>query len=154
MVSKTSNKKIKVAEKRIRALELRKAGKSFQEIADILQCAKSTAHGLVSTALKSLVSRVEEHTAELQELENQRLDCIWEQQFKKALKGDPVAANICLKISERRAKLNSLDGTQKVEHSGGITISLQMKDCSKREDACDTTPATQNSSIRLLDQKE
>lgn len=42
----------------------------------------------------------------------------------------------------------------KVEHSGGVNISLQLADCSKREDECNTTHATKSSLKHLPGPKE
>ena len=68
-------------------------------------------------------------------LENQRLDYLQEKLGDRIEAGDLSAINTYLRISERRAKLNGLDGAQKIEHSGGVAITLHMEDCSKRDEA-------------------
>lgn len=132
-LSKTSPSKISKAEKMAVAVELRKAGHTLQEIADSLQCSKPYAHKLVTEALRELARQSAQSTEELRELESIRLDALWEQAYKLAMSGDLSAINTCIRISERRSKLFGLDGIQKLEQSGGVTISLQLVDCSKKE---------------------
>lgn len=132
-LSKTSPKKVSKQEKQASALELRKAGYSMQKIADYLQCSKTYAHKLVSESLQELAKQSERAVEELRALENDRLDALWEQAYGRAMTGDMFAINTCIKISDRKAKLNGLDGTQKFEHSG-VEISLRLADCSKKED--------------------
>ncbi|MDY0282239.1 MAG: hypothetical protein RBR35_16955 [Salinivirgaceae bacterium] len=144
-ISKCSGVKLSAAEKRATALELRKSGLTLQQIADNLNCSKGYAHKLVMDSLHELITQSETLAEELRELENMRLDALWEASYEKAKAGDLSAINTCIRISERRAKLFGLDGTQKVEHSGGVAISLQLADCSKKEDECNITPVTRSS---------
>ncbi len=132
-VHKTSRVKISTALKRATALEMRLAGRTQQEIADRLQCSQPYAYKLISDSLAELARQSEQATEELRELESIRLDSLWDQAYKLAMCGDLSAINTCIRISERRSKLFGLDGVQKLEHSGGVTISLQLADCSKRE---------------------
>lgn len=153
-LSKTSPSKISKAEKMAVAVELRKAGHTLQGIADSLQCSKTYAHKLISEALGELAKQSAHTTEELRELESMRLDALWDKTYALAEVGDMSAINTCIRISERRSKLFGLDGTQKVEHSGGVEISLKLADCSKKEDECNITPATRSSSRLLTDPKE
>jgi len=132
-LSKTSRLKISTPFKRTAALELRRDGHTLKEIADSLQCSRSYVYKLISSSLVELAKQSEQATVELRELENMRLDALWEQAYTKAMNGDLAAINTCVRISERRSKLWGLDGTQKLEHSGGVTISLHLADCSKKE---------------------
>lgn len=153
-IGNTSPIKIKTSEKRAMALDLRKNGYTLQEIGDNLQCSFQYAHRLVSDALAELVKYSTQSAEELRELESTRLDALWEKTFEDAKNGNLSAINTCIRISERRSKLYGLDGTQKIEHSGGVNISLILADCSKKEDECNTTHATKSSSILLPDPKE
>lgn len=153
-LSKTSSCRVQKAEKMTAALELRKEGHSLQAIADSLQCSKTYAHKLVSESLRELAKQSEQAAEELRELESTRLDALWEASYERAKEGDMSAINTCIRISERRAKLFGLDGTQKMEYSGGVAISLQLADCSKKEDECNITPATRSSLKRLPGQRE
>lgn len=132
-LSKTSRLKVSTPFKRATAIELRKSGRTLQEIADSLQCSKSYAYKLISDSLHELAKQSQQATEEYRELESMRLDALWEKAYIKAMDGDLAAINTCVRISERRSKLYGLDGCQKVEHSGGISILLQLADCSKKE---------------------
>ncbi|AGB48945.1 hypothetical protein Metho_0690 [Methanomethylovorans hollandica DSM 15978] len=132
-LSKTSRLKVSTVFKRGTALELRRDGHTLQEIADRLECSRSYVYKLISSSLIELSKQSHQAVVELRELESMRLDALWEQAYTKAMNGDLAAINTCVRISERRSKLWGLDGVQKLEHSGGVTISLQLADCSKRE---------------------
>ena len=133
MISNTSRVKVSTMYNRARATELRRDGYTLQEIADSLECSRSYAYKLISKSLNDLAVQSSQATEELRELEAMRLDSLWEQAYNLAKCGDLSAINTCIRISERRSKLFGLDGVQKLEHSGGVTISLQLADCSKRE---------------------
>ncbi len=109
MVSKTASKKVNAVTKRQQALELRKKCYTYQEIADALGCSRSGAYKYVSKALAELTEKVRNSADELRELENTRLDELWTKAYDRVQDGDLTAINTCIKISERRAKLNGLD---------------------------------------------
>ncbi len=132
-ISKTSRVKASTPFKRTAALELRRDGHTLQEIADSLECSRSYAYKLISNALSELSKQSVQATVELRELENIRLDALWEKAYSEAIGGNMAAINTCIRISERRSKLWGLDGIQKMEHSGSVTVLLHMADCSKKE---------------------
>jgi len=115
MVSQTSPKKVNAVDKRQVALELRKDCYTFQEIADQLGITKGYAYKLVTKGLAELTEKVRSSADELRELENIRLDTLWTKAYDKAQVGDLGAINTCLKISERRAKLNGLDSPTRAD---------------------------------------
>lgn len=110
--------------RRWRALELRKRGKSYRDIANELTCSLSTAHGYVSEALAELRAQVLESAQELREIELQKLDEL-EDEMRKRLPGadDQDAAkltSVVVKIQESRRKLLGLDAPQQVEVTGNL----------------------------------
>ncbi|HAF85436.1 MAG TPA: hypothetical protein DCG32_03530 [Sphaerochaeta sp.] len=115
MVSQTSSKKVNSVDKRQAALELRKDCYTFQEIADNLGITKGYAYKLVTKGLAELTEKVRSSADELRELENIRLDTLWTKAYPAAQRGDLAAINTCLKISERRAKLNGLDSPTRAD---------------------------------------
>lgn len=105
MVSRTSRTRIESAERRGLALELRKSGATFQEIADKIGYAdRHTARDAVMRGLQDITR---DNAEEVLELELARLDALmaglWGQ------RGDPVAVQTILKIMERRSKYLGLD---------------------------------------------
>lgn len=122
MAQKTTAKKFGTAEARARAVMLRKAGATFDQIGKELKCTRQNAYKLVSTALKELQEITISETSELVALENERLDSLWLPAYKSAIGGDLYAIDRCLRISERRAKLNGLDAPKNINLGGSIGI--------------------------------
>lgn len=103
------------ADKKLKALELRKECYTYQEIADTLGCSRGNAYKLVAKALGELTEKVKSKADDLRELENLRLDTLWSKAYEKAKEGDLPAINTCLRISERRARMNGLDSPAKTD---------------------------------------
>lgn len=103
----TAPRRIAAAERRRQALELRKAGATFREIADGLGYRSvSGAHKAVMKALTDIpVAAVEE----LRTLEGERLDAMQMNLWTRARGGDREAVEQVLKIMARRARLLGLD---------------------------------------------
>lgn len=117
--SRSSPRKIEAAERRIQALDLRKAGLTYQAIADRLGFkSPASAKKTVDTALDEMREIYREQAEQLIELECQRLDRLLQGLWLKAAGGNPRAVEAALKIMERRARLLGLDSAQKKELSG------------------------------------
>lgn len=106
-----------------KALELRKAGMTLQQISDVLGVAVSTIHKSISVALRKLnVEPAEEYRT----MDLQRLDALYLAAFRQAKDGHLGAIDRCLRIMERRAKLLGLDSPTKfegdVKNSGGVLL--------------------------------
>ena len=105
--SKASEKRIAAAERRARALELRKAGFGYAMIARQLGYAgPSGAYKAIATALGALTR---EPARELLELELARLDDLLLGLWVDARKGNVHKIDRVLKIMQRRADLLGLD---------------------------------------------
>ena len=103
-----------MAERRVKALELRKAGVSYRQIAEALGVDVRTAHRDVMHELE----QIEKHAAELRprvlQLELERADALWMASYPEAKRGHLGAIDRCVKIMERRAKLLGLDAATRV----------------------------------------
>ncbi len=89
------------------ALELRKAGVDFRQIADRLGYrGPSGAHAAVKAAL---LATIQQPADEVRRLEVARLDAMLLAVWTKVREGDPAAVNSALKIMHRRALLLGLD---------------------------------------------
>lgn len=111
-VNKHSPKNLKARERAIAALELRRTGMTFEDIA--AQLGYSSRSGAYN-AVNRYLQRIEyEGVDELRKIEGERLDramlAIWPQ----VLNGDLGATNALVRIQERRAKLFGLDAPQKI----------------------------------------
>ncbi len=98
-----------------RALELRATGMPYEDIAAMLGVPASTAHDWVTRQLERTLGEEVRQVDAARHLELARLDGIFGPQYAKALGGDVRAAETCLKIMERRAKLLGLDAPVKVD---------------------------------------
>lgn len=133
--SQTMPRNVDSAEHARQALELRKTGKTYRQIAARLQCSLSVAHGYVAGALDELRSQVQESARDLREIEIAKLDDL-ELRLRRRLKpgcSDADCAKLAtaiLKLSESRRKLLGLDAPQKVEMSGNLyTVREASPDC-------------------------
>ena len=92
------------------ALELRRDGKGYDQIAEILKVELSTAAVLVRAPLRRLRKDVGELAYEVRALDLQRLDGLWSKFFPLARDdGSIPAGQMCLAILKRRAEMLGLD---------------------------------------------
>lgn len=112
----------RAAERRVQALELRKAGATYRQIGAMLGVSGVQAYRDVARALEALA--VEEHSRadELRALEDARLDDILIVLWPRVKHGDIEAITTTLRLMERRAKLWGLDspGEQRVDVGGAL----------------------------------
>lgn len=105
--SKTAEKRIAAVERQRKALELRKGGHTYQDIADKLDYGgPSGAYTAIRAALKALVK---EPAEEVLALELARLDVMLAGLWIDARKGNVLKIDRVLKIMSRRADLLGLD---------------------------------------------
>lgn len=108
--SKNTPLRIAQTEKEIKALELRKAGLTYDNIAKHLDCSLSVAWKLVHRALDA---SLQEPSQEVRRLEQERLDALLRAVWMQALAGKPDAVRQALSIMDRRSKLLGLDAPTK-----------------------------------------
>jgi hypothetical protein len=117
---------IEARERQRRALELRKAGLTLQEIADALGYAQPCG---AFKAIKVAMERIPaEAVGDLRKLESERLDAMQAQLWRQALAGNPRAVEQVLKIMTRRARLLGLDHAMAVDMdvtSGGKPLRFE-----------------------------
>ena len=105
--SKATPSRIAVAQRECEALELRKAGKTFEEIADALGYAERG--GAAKAVSRALAATVQEPADELRRLQAARLDALWGAMWPRAMEGELGAVDRCLAIEMRRARLFGVD---------------------------------------------
>lgn len=98
-----------------RALELRRNGASYRDIADKLQVSVATAHRYVQRELADVPAA---DRTQLRDLEAARLDALQALAWPQAKDGDLAAIRECRAISESRRKLFGLDAPQQVDLRG------------------------------------
>lgn len=110
-----SPRRIEAAERRAQALELRKAGATYEQIAQRLGYAdRANAYRAVHTALKEITA---EPAKEVIKLELERLDAMLLGLWPDARKGKPEAVDRVLRVMERRSKLLGLDSPVRADVS-------------------------------------
>jgi len=128
MANKKGNKdaakgnETRAALRRPKALEMKIVGLSYRAIAERLSISHEQARHDVQTLIAETIDK--ELCDELREIENARLDYLWNRWFPRAVgrtledgtreEPDINAAHYCEKLSRRRAALNGLDRPVKV----------------------------------------
>ena len=108
--SKTTARRIDVARRRARLLELRRAGLTFQEIVDQHpDLGYKRASNAAQDATRALRKVLEEPARDVLALELSRLDALTQALWTAARRGDVKAVDRIVRIMERRARLLGLD---------------------------------------------
>lgn len=100
-------------DRQLKALELRRMGKSYHEIAAALGMGRSQAHKLVQDGLAEARAQVAADAAELRAEEVSRLDAMLAGLWPDARRGHLGAVDRVLRLMERRARLLGLDAPEK-----------------------------------------
>jgi predicted transcriptional regulator len=102
------------AERRPKVVEMRKEGYGQRQIADSLGIAVSTVCKDLKYALEEFGTATAEEVAEMRALDNARIEEMIKAIWLKAKDGQVGAIDRIVKLLERRAKLNGLDGVVKI----------------------------------------
>lgn len=114
--NKTSKVSIAAKMKAAQALELRKEGTTFAEIAKELKY--NSPQAAYDAVRRALDATLREPADEVRKLELERLDALWQIQYLNAQSGDLQALTACLSLMDRRAKLVGIYMPTKVEMGG------------------------------------
>lgn len=114
----------RIAERRRMALEMRKKGNAFREIARQLGVDVHTAHADVGAELAALREMTVTEATELRALKLERLDGMTSGLWPEIEAGSPPAVSAAVPVSERRSRLLGLDapGVTKNELSGSLGV--------------------------------
>lgn len=116
--SKASAKRLRGAENRAKALELRKSGASYRQIGEALGISMQRAHQLVMDELDRLAQLRLGNADELRRLELERLEMGALAIVTNVKRGELGAVKIWVRISESRRKLLGLDAPVSLELTG------------------------------------
>ena len=113
------SRRVRAHDRHLQALELRKAGATYQAIADQLGYAQAKgAYKAVTSALKATLK---EPAEELRTLEAERLDAALLAIWRRVTKGDDKAIDRLLGIMKRRMELLGFGAAKRQELSALIT---------------------------------
>ena len=99
----------KTAARRLQALELRKAGATYQQIGERIGISANQAHLDVRRELQKIAEQASELATDVRQMELERLDSMHLGLWPEARKGHLGAVDRVLRIMERRASLLGLD---------------------------------------------
>lgn len=116
--NRTSAARARSLDRQAKALELRRMGKGYTEIARALGIGRSQAHRLVQASLAEAKAQIFTAAADLRAVELSRLDAMLAGLWPDARKGSFGAIDRVLKVMERRAKLLGLDAPLRLAHGG------------------------------------
>jgi hypothetical protein len=103
-------------EKEVKVYELRKAGATFDEIAQVVGYSSGvTAYEAYKRVMVRLNEVLVEHAMEVRTTELGRLDTATRAIWQRVVQGDLLAIDRMLRIMERRARLLGLDAPQRSE---------------------------------------
>lgn len=122
--SKNAPSKARGQETKYRAVELRKAGATYQQIGDQLGITKQSAHEAVTAAMRETAQATAETAADVIQLELARLDQMLTGLWGQARQGVPVAVDRVLRIMERRARLLGLDAEGPATSFTNVTVEV------------------------------
>ena len=140
--SKTSGASITAREREAQAVELRKSGHTYAEIATALGVSRAAGHKMVTRALNRSIERAAESIPQVRKMELDRLDALLKGLWDMASLGDGPAVDRVLRLMSRRAALLGLDMPVQVDlppalSTGVFTVKL-IEDKEEALDAGDT----------------
>ena len=127
------SKRAMQAERRFKALAMRKQGCTYEEIAQALGITKSSAWRLVNRQLRMQARLAEEEAKVLLQLELERLDALQQAVWEQAMQGHLGAVDRVLRIMERRAKLLGLEAQSPSQPEPKIEIIMPAEIADDRE---------------------
>lgn len=105
------------------ALEMRKYGYSYEQVAEHFEVSTAAARALVKNAMEQAIR---EPGQEVIDLELERLDQLYRLAMNAAVAGDTDAITKALAIMQRRAKYLGLDAPEKKELTGANGGPMQV----------------------------
>ncbi len=127
--SPTAQRRIEAKERALKALELRKKGVRYEQIAQQLGYSnRGSAYKAVMKELELLAKECLEEASKVRDLELQRLDDLFLAAWKAIADGSESAIDRALRVSESRRKLMGLDAAEKVDVNGIATLHFDKED--------------------------
>lgn len=121
--SKTKKATLVAEEKRQKAIDLRRKGYSYREIAAEIGATHGYCYKLVSQALKRIREETNEIAEDARQLELDRLDKLWMHAYQAVEAGDIGAIDKAVKVMDRRSKLLGLDAPARHDITGTLISS-------------------------------
>jgi hypothetical protein len=146
-----------LVDKEIKVLELRRAGLTWQRIADEVGYADHT--GAYSAYKRAIRRTMQQPADELREQELDRLDRLQLALWPKAMKGDNASINTIVRLMERRARLLGLDTAIKIQQdittwTGDESIDRAVRDLAALLTANNADSSGESAMAELVSESE
>jgi predicted transcriptional regulator len=123
---RSAGSRIVAAERRQKAMGLRRNGATYEMIAEALDITLPMARRYVKQGIDAIHKDIAETAEEARTLELERLDTMLRVLANKveaaAAEGDYRPMQMQLRVQERRSRLLGLDSPQRHDHSGQVTV--------------------------------
>jgi len=123
--SLTAASRLASADKRDKAMKLRKLNYSYDEIARAVGCSTSHAHRLVTEELAKLRECIYSSAEDLRTLQGERIAYATNKVMIDIHDGNLTSVDKLCKLMDREAKLYGLDAASRTEISGALTASAE-----------------------------
>lgn len=134
----THGRRLIAAERRQKALDMRKTGATFQAIAEQLHITKAAAYKSIKYALKEIKATTDLSAEEFITLELERIDRLFLQAYRMGVDGNMLAVDRCVKLMELRGRYLRIFDEQR-PFDGEVTIHVVYSGASNQ-----TIAETQN----------
>jgi DNA-binding CsgD family transcriptional regulator len=137
MASQVSARRLQALQRQLQALELRRQGKRYEEIAEALGVSISSAWRLVHRAYKRSVKLADEEAEMQRQLDLQRLDVALAAIWPAVQAGELAAIDRLVSILGRRARLLGLDRPEGRKVDIGNALAEVLERLANRSDTAD-----------------
>ena len=129
---KTRAVNIRALDRRTRAIELRREGKTFKEIGELLGVSAPAVFKMVTKTLDAANALLVTEAKELRQRQLDRVESLLHALWKASQDGQVGKIDRVVKLMEREAKLAGLDAPNKYEHGGPDGGPIQVTDARAR----------------------
>ncbi len=117
---------LRTAERKHKAIELRRAGATYDQIAREIGVSRTRAHQYIKSEMLKLDAEMEEEAKVLRQLDLQRLDRLMSALWAKAINGSNTSIDRCLKIIERRARIAGYEVLMRGDEDAGTPTEVYI----------------------------
>ncbi len=110
----TSPERLRGLDNRAKALELRKQGHTYDQIAIVIGVSKHRCWEYVKQAMDEIRLDLREEALQIRAMEAEKLDALQQAHWLRALRGNIGSTKVILQVMERRARLIGLDSPIKI----------------------------------------
>lgn len=132
MTQKATPRKVETVSMISSAIELRRAGATYEQIGQQLDISKSRAHQLVIEGLEVVREQIKSESTVIMALELERLDNLLLGLWKQ--RQNPRVVDTILRVLERKHKLQGLDQPIKQSHELTLSVATPSEFASWSED--------------------